>query len=198
MHSRSMWQHHRPHDVTHVLPTEPYTSSMTSYTCFEDLEASVPLAQLRPSVAFSRCAAHLPHDVDQLHGGELVQSLEITLTVHSKARVVLQCWVLLIMRRQVDARQEKDALYDRLQNTAVSPQEKIRICQAPRCCATCSLSVNTPRLILCWTAISSTSSFPGRRRSTTGMTRSICRPTGRLFCTGCNRRWTTCSRTITG
>ena len=99
---------------------------MMPYTCFEDLEASVPVAQLRPSVAFNRCAAHLPHDVDQLHGDELVQSLEIALTVHSKARVVLQCWVLLIMRRQVDARHEKDALYDRLQNTAVSPQEKIR------------------------------------------------------------------------
>ena len=126
VHSRSMWQHHRPHDVTHVLPTEPYTSSMTSYICFEDLEASVPLAQLRPSVAFSRCAAHLPHDVDQLHGDELVRSMEIALTVHSKARVVLQCWVLLIMRRQVDARHEKDALYNRLQNTTVSPQEKIR------------------------------------------------------------------------
>jgi hypothetical protein len=40
--------------------------------------------------------------------------------------VVLQRWVLLIMRRQVDARHEKDALYDRLQNTIVSPQETIR------------------------------------------------------------------------
>jgi hypothetical protein len=99
---------------------------MTSYTCFEDLEASVPFAQLRSSLAFSRCAAQLPHDIDQLHGAELVQSLEIALTVHSKARVVLQWWVLLIMRRQVDARHEKDALYDWLQNTIVSPQEKIR------------------------------------------------------------------------
>ena len=99
---------------------------MSSYTCFEDLEASVPLAQLRPSVAFSRCAPHLPHDVDQLHGDELVQSMEKALSIHSKARVVLQCWVLLIMRRRVDARHEKDALYDRLQPTTVGPQEKIR------------------------------------------------------------------------
>ena len=99
---------------------------MTSYACFEELEASVPMPQLRPSVAFSRCAAHLPHDVDQLHGDELVQSMEKALSIHSKARVVLQCWVLLIMRRRVDARHEKDALYDRLQQTTVGPQEKIR------------------------------------------------------------------------
>ena len=99
---------------------------MTSYTCFEELEACVPLSQLRPSVAFSRCAAHLPHDVDDLHGDELVQSMEKALSIHSKARVVLQCWVLLIMRRRVDARHEKDALYDRLQPTTVGPQEKIR------------------------------------------------------------------------
>ena len=99
---------------------------MTLYTCFEELEASVPMSQLRPSVAFRRCAAHLPHDVDELHGDELVRSMEIALAVHSKARVVLQCWVLLIMRRRVDARHEKDALYHRLQQTAVSPQEKIR------------------------------------------------------------------------
>jgi hypothetical protein len=99
---------------------------MTSYTSFEELEASVPLSQLRPSVAFGRCAAHLPHDIDQLHGDELVVSLEQALTTHSKARVVLQCWVLLIMRRRADARHEKDALYSRLQNTVVNPQEKIR------------------------------------------------------------------------
>jgi hypothetical protein len=97
----------------------------SSYTCFEDLEASVPMSQLRPSVAFGRCAAHLPHGVDELHGDELVQSMEKALNIHSKARVVLQCWLLLIMRR-VDARHEKDALYDRLQQTAVNPQEKIR------------------------------------------------------------------------
>jgi hypothetical protein len=42
------------------------TSTMASYTCFEELEASVPLTQLRPSVAFARCAAQLPDDVDQL------------------------------------------------------------------------------------------------------------------------------------
>ena len=99
---------------------------MTSYTSFEELEASVPLTQLRPSVAFGRCTAHLPHDVDQLHGDELVQSLEMALSIHSKARVVLQCWALLIMRRRVDARHEKDALYDRLQQTVVNPQEKAR------------------------------------------------------------------------
>jgi hypothetical protein len=51
--------------------------------------------------------------------------MEIALTVHSKARVVLQYWALLIMRRRVDARHEKDALYDRLQNTTVGPQEKV-------------------------------------------------------------------------
>ena len=62
----------------------------------------------------------------RLHGGELVQSMEMALSIHSKARVVLQCWVLLMMRRRVDARHEKDALYNRLQQTAVSPQEKIR------------------------------------------------------------------------
>ena len=99
---------------------------MTTYTCFEELEASVPMSQLRPSVAFSRCAAHLPHDVDELHGDELVRSMEVALAVHSKARVVLQCWVLLIMRRRAHARHEKDALYERLQQTTVSPQEKIR------------------------------------------------------------------------
>jgi hypothetical protein len=99
---------------------------MSSYACFEELEASVPLAQLRPSVAFGCCAARLPPDVDQLHGDELVQSLEVALSIHSKARVVLQCWVLLIMRRRVDATHEKDALYARLQQTFVSPQEKIR------------------------------------------------------------------------
>jgi hypothetical protein len=52
--------------------------------------------------------------------------MEIALAVHSMARVVLQCWILLIMCRRVDARHEKDALYDRLQQTTVSPQEKIR------------------------------------------------------------------------
>jgi hypothetical protein len=99
---------------------------MVSYTSFEELEASVPLTQLRPSVAFARCASHLPDDVDQLRGDELVASLERALTIHSKARVVLQCWVLLIMRRRVDATHEKDALYDRLQQSALNPQEKIR------------------------------------------------------------------------
>ena len=67
---------------------------MTSYTSFEEPEANVPLSQLRPSVAFGRFAAHLPHDVDNLHGDELIHSLEIALTIHSKARVVLQCWLL--------------------------------------------------------------------------------------------------------
>jgi hypothetical protein len=99
---------------------------MRPYTSFEELEASVPLSQLRPSAAFGLCAAHLPPDVDSLHGDDLVSSLESALSIHSKARVVLQCWVLLIMRRRVDARCEKDALYARLQQTAVSPQEKIR------------------------------------------------------------------------
>ena len=99
---------------------------MVSCSSFEELEASVPLSQLRPSAAFARCASHLPDDVDELRGDELVASLERALTIHSKARVVLQCWVLLIMRRRVDARHEKDALYDRLQHTAVNPQEKIR------------------------------------------------------------------------
>ena len=99
---------------------------MTSYTSFEELEASVPLTQLQPSLAFARCAAHLPEDVDQLHGDELIASLERALTIHSKARVVLQCWVLLIMRRRVDATHEKDALYALLQQAALNPQEKIR------------------------------------------------------------------------
>ena len=99
---------------------------MTAYTSFEELESSVPLAQLLPSVAFGRCAAHLPHDVDSLHGDELVQSLEVALSIHSKARVVLQCWVLLILRRRAGMRHEKDALYDRLQLTPVNPQEKMR------------------------------------------------------------------------
>ena len=100
---------------------------MTSYASFEELEASVPLSQLRPSVAFSRCSAHLPYGVDQLRGDELVQSLEAALVLHSKARVVLQCWVLLIMRRGVDgARHEKDALYARVQQRAVTPQERTR------------------------------------------------------------------------
>ena len=53
--------------------------------------------------------------------------MEVALAVHGKARVVLQCWILLIMRRRADARREKDALYDRLQpTTPISPQEKIR------------------------------------------------------------------------
>jgi hypothetical protein len=38
-------------------------SGMTSYTSFEELEETVPLSQLRPLVAFGRCAAYLPHDV---------------------------------------------------------------------------------------------------------------------------------------
>ena len=58
-----------------------------------------------------------------LEGDELIQSMETALSIHGKARVVLHCWVLLIMRRRAD---EKDALYDRLQQTTVSPQEKIR------------------------------------------------------------------------
>ena len=99
---------------------------MTAYTSFEELESSVPLAQLLPSVAFGRCVAQLPHDVDSLYGDELVRSLEIALSIHSKARVVLQCWVLLILRRRVASRHEKDALYDRLQLTPVNPQEKKR------------------------------------------------------------------------
>ena len=111
-----------------AAPTSPatHTFNMTSYASFEELEASVPLAQLRPSVAFARCAAHLPHDVDHLHGDELIVSMEKALTIHSKARVVLQCWALLIMRRRADSQHEKDALYSRLQNTAVSPQERTR------------------------------------------------------------------------
>jgi hypothetical protein len=107
--------HHRRH-----------ARSMTSYASFEELEASVPVAQLLPSAAFRRCAAHLPHNIDLLTGDELVRSMEIALTVHSKARVVLQCWVLLIMRRRAEARHEKDTLYDRLQSTTVSPQDKVR------------------------------------------------------------------------
>ena len=112
-----------------LIDTHTYAQislSMTAYTSIEELESSVPLAQLLPSVAFGRCAAHLPHDVDSLQGDELVQSLEIALSIHSKARVVLQCWVLLILRRRADMRHEKDALYDRLQLTPVNPQEKMR------------------------------------------------------------------------
>ena len=67
----------------------PQASNMAPYVCFEELEAGAPLTQLRPSVAFGHCAAHLPHDVDKLHGNELVLSLEKALTIHSKARVVL-------------------------------------------------------------------------------------------------------------
>jgi hypothetical protein len=67
---------------------------MTSYPCFEYPEASVPLSQLRPSVVSGRCAAHLQYDVDELHGEELVTSMEIARSIHSKARVVLRCWVL--------------------------------------------------------------------------------------------------------
>ena len=103
-----------------------HTNPMTAYSSFEDLETSVPLAQLRPSVAFAACSAHLPHDVDSLHGDDLIRSLSAALSIHSKARVVLQCWVLLIMRRQAHTRCDKDALYDRLQDTAVVPQERTR------------------------------------------------------------------------
>ena len=99
---------------------------MTTYTSFEELEASVPLAQLRPSVAFAACSVHLPDDVDCLHGDDLIRSLSTALSIHSKARVVLQCWVLLIMRRQAHTRCDRDALYDRLQDTAVVPQERTR------------------------------------------------------------------------
>jgi hypothetical protein len=86
----------------------------------------VPLAQLRPSVAFAACSVHLPDDVDCLHGDDLIRSLSTALSIHSKARVVLQCWVLLIMRRQAHTRCDRDALYDRLQDTAVVPQERTR------------------------------------------------------------------------
>lgn len=99
---------------------------MTTYTSFEELEASVPLAQLRPSVAFAACSVHLPGDVDCLHGDDLIRSLSTALSIHNKARVVLQCWVLLIMRRQAHTRCDRDALYDRLQDTAVVPQERTR------------------------------------------------------------------------
>ena len=99
---------------------------MTTYTSFEELEASVPLAQLRPSVAFAACSVHLPDDVDCLHGDDLIRSLSTALSIHSKARVVLQCWVLLIMRRQAHTRCDRDALYDRLQDTPVVPQERTR------------------------------------------------------------------------
>ena len=99
---------------------------MTVYTTFEELECSVPLAELLPSIAFGRCAAPLPQDVDSLHGDELVRSMEVALAIHSKARVVLQCWVLLILRRRAGLRHEKDALYDRLQLAPVNPQEKLR------------------------------------------------------------------------
>ena len=103
-----------------------HTIPMTTYTSFEELEASVPLAQLRPSVAFAACSVHLPDDVDCLHGDDLIRSLSTALSIHSKARVVLQCWVLLIMRRQAHTRCDRDALYDRLQDTAVVPQERTR------------------------------------------------------------------------
>jgi len=99
---------------------------MTTFSTFDELEASVPLSQLRPSVAFARCAAHLPTDVDELEGDELVSSLTNALLINNKARVVLQCWVLLIMRRRTDARHEKDALYVHLQQATVTPQEKMR------------------------------------------------------------------------
>ena len=99
---------------------------MTTYTSFEELEASVPLAQLRPSVAFAACSVHLPDDVDSLHGDDLIRSLSTALSIHSKARVVLQCWVLLIMRRQAHTRCDRNALYDRLQDTPVVPQERTR------------------------------------------------------------------------
>ena len=86
----------------------------------------MPLTQLRPSVAFAACSVHLPDDVDSLHGDDLIRSLSTALLIHSKARVVLQCWVLLIMRRQAHTRYDRDALYDRLQDTAVVPQERTR------------------------------------------------------------------------
>ena len=102
------------------------SAGMAPYSSFEELEASVPIAQLLPSAAFGRCAAHLPDGVDHLTGDELVRSMECALTVNYKTRVVLQCWALLMMRRHVDARHEKDALYDRLQPMAVSPQDRVR------------------------------------------------------------------------
>jgi hypothetical protein len=62
---------------------------MTSYSCFGDLEASIPLSRLSAAVAFGQCAAHLPDYIDSLCGDELVRSLETDLSLNSKARVVL-------------------------------------------------------------------------------------------------------------
>ena len=109
----------------------------THYGSFAELEQSVPLAQLLPSLAFSRCAAPLPPDVDELHGAELIRSLEAALLVHSKARVVLQCWVLLIMRRRCDRADERDELYGRVLRRVINPQERAR--QKHGCMLLCHL-----------------------------------------------------------
>ena len=53
---------------------------------------------------FGRCATHLPHDIDRLHGDALVQSLHNALIILHKARVVLSCWLSLLVRPCLDAR----------------------------------------------------------------------------------------------
>ena len=107
--------------------------------------------------------------------------LEVALSIHSKARVVLQCWVLLILRRRAGMRHEKDALYDRLQLTPVNPQEKMRyrrgamlLCHLLRRARCGDWSRPTAR---CSIATWSTFTFRGRPPSTSRTMRSICRAT---------------------
>ena len=165
---------------------------MASYSSFEELEASVPVAQLRPSAAFSRCAAQLPDDVDQLHGDELVASLERALAIHSKARVVLQCWVLLIMRRRVNATHEKDALYDRLQQAALNPQEKIRYRRGAMLLCHLLVERETAQADSLLERYLTHFYFPWSSAVNVRNERSTCRPTSS---TGCGRPGTTGSRT---
>jgi hypothetical protein len=62
-----------------VVMIDAVASGMTSYTSFEELEETVPLSQLRPLVAFGRCAAYLPHDV---RGAEVWDVARVGVIVH--------------------------------------------------------------------------------------------------------------------
>jgi hypothetical protein len=114
---------HRSHLV---LPPDPASSStvpcvhtndtMDDNERWRQLESRIPAEQLLPSVAFSVCcpsserASHL----DQLQGEHFVASLLHALWVQSKARTILECWCILMMRSRLQDERKKDELYDLL------------------------------------------------------------------------------------
>ena len=83
---------------------------------WRQLESQIPAEQLLPSVAFSVCcpSADRASRLDLLRGADFVHSLLSVLWVQSKARNILECWCILMMRSRLDDERKKDGVYDLL------------------------------------------------------------------------------------